>query len=498
MVVKIASEQLLRRQIKELRKDTDFLSTLLESLMGHAIVAADLDGDIIAYNEGAHKIYGYAPEEIIGKQNIEIFFPSEFVAGGNLQRIIDNLMKTGKFSCDEDKLRKNGEHFPARILFVLTSDKTGKTDGFIEIAEDLTERKRLENRWWDSMSNFYKVVNNSADGIIITNGEGIVRFANPAAGLLFGRRREAFQGEHFGFPITSGETTEIEIIRKAGETVTAEMRVVATNWFDEIAYLATLRDITERKKAQQAQERLSQQLKEKVSELETFSYGIAHDLRSPLVSIEGFSRLLREDIQNQKLENVQEDIRLLESGVKRMQGFLSSTLEYSRAGRLIKRTANVSFSEIVNEALTDYNQQIKAIGATVSKAKSFPRVNVDRSMIIEVMANLIQNCIKYRDESVPLKIEIDYESSNGGPVFFVRDNGIGISADEVNKVFEIFYRGTSHVEGSGIGLKIVKKIIEAHGGKIWVKEAHSGKGTTVCFTLPEPNGIDKGKNNGED
>ena len=169
-----------------------------------------------------------------------------------------------------------------------------------------------------------------------------------------------------------------------------------------------IRDITERKQAQQAQERLSRQLQAKVSELEAFSYGIAHDLRSPLVSIEGFSRLLREDIQNQKVENVQEDIRLLESGVRKMQDFLNSTLEYSRAGHLIKRTKNVSFSKIVNEVITEFNEQISSIGATVSMAKTFPRVYADRAMITQVLTNLIQNSIKYRDKTVPLKIEIGH------------------------------------------------------------------------------------------
>jgi len=181
-----------------------------------------------------------------------------------------------------------------------------------------------------------------------------------------------------------------------------------------------------------------------------------------------------------------------------MQGFLHSTLEYSRAGRLIKRTPNVSFSEIVNEALQDYNVPISELGATVTKAKAFPRVNVDRSMIMQVLANLIQNSIKYRDESVPLKIEIGYETPNGEPVFFVRDNGIGIDPGEVGKIFDLFYRGTSHVEGSGIGLKIAKKIIEAHGGKIWVKEGKSGQGgTTICFTLPGSNGFEKKDFNGK-
>jgi PAS domain S-box-containing protein len=497
MVVKIASERLLRKQIKELGEDTDFLSTLLENIMGHAIMATDLDGNVIAYNEGARKTYGYTPEEIIGKQNMEIFFPGESVADGKLQRIIGNLRKTGKFSCEEDMLRKNGERFPARILFVLTRDKAGEPDGFIEMAEDLTERKRLENRWWHSMSNFYKVVNNSADGILITSGEGIVRFVNPAAELLFGRRKEEFQGEHFGFPITSGDTTEIEIIRKTGETVTAEMRVVETNWFDEIAYLATLRDITERKRAQQAQERLSRQLKEKVEELEAFSYAVAHDLRSPLVSIQGFVQMLQADLQNRKTESVLEDIHRIESGVGKMRQLIKASLDYSRAGQLVKPVEDIPFGEIVADIITEFGSQVRSIGAGISLADKFPMVYADRLRIREVLANLLQNSINYRNKNRPLEIEIGCDSSKDKAVFFIRDNGVGIEPGEAEKVFELFYRGTVDGGGIGAGLAIAKRIIEAHGGSIWM-EGQPGTGTTVYFTLPQHRSREEGNTDGKD
>lgn len=267
---------------------------------------------------------------------------------------------------------------------------------------------------------------------------------------------------------------------------------------DSSMLMRAIRYAIERKRAQQTQERLSQQLQAKVSELETFSYGIAHDLRSPLVSIEGFSRLLREDMLNHDAEKVQEDIRLLESGVRKMQQFLNRTLEYSRAGYQIKLAKDVSFGKIVNEAITEFNGQISSIGATVSLADKFPRVYADRSRIKQVLTNLIQNSIKYRDKTVPLKIEIGYDDSGNEVVFFVRDNGLGIDASDAEKVFALFYRSTADGEGSGIGLAIVKKIIEAHGGRIWVQEGQSGKGTTMCFTLPRQHGTNKGDNNGKD
>jgi signal transduction histidine kinase len=119
-------------------------------------------------------------------------------------------------------------------------------------------------------------------------------------------------------------------------------------------------------------------------------------------------------------------------------------------------------------------------------------------MIMQVLVNLIQNSIKYRDKTVPLKIEIGYQIAEGEAVFFVRDNGPGIDASEAEKVFALFYRGTAQGEGSGIGLTIVKKIIEAHGGRAWVQEGQPGKGTTMCFTLPKQSGIDTSDTDGKD
>lgn len=151
------SEQLIQDRIKDLRENTDFVSSLFESLVGYAIIAADFDGNIIAYNEGASQIYDYAPEEVIGKQDIEIFFPKDFIKAGKLQSIIDDLIEKGRFSYEGDKVRKNGESFPAQILFTLTKDKSSKVVGFIEIVADLTERKRAEEAEAEARANAERI-----------------------------------------------------------------------------------------------------------------------------------------------------------------------------------------------------------------------------------------------------------------------------------------------------------------------------------------------------
>src|SRR4030043_2125329 len=126
MTVKLTGNLLIQERIQELRDNTDFMSTLLESLFGYAIIAADFDGNIIAYNEGARKIYGYAPEEVIGKQGIDIFFPGDFIKAGKLQQIVNELLEKGRISGEMEKVRKNGEKFLAQALFTRTRAKTGR------------------------------------------------------------------------------------------------------------------------------------------------------------------------------------------------------------------------------------------------------------------------------------------------------------------------------------------------------------------------------------
>lgn len=136
--------QTIQGRIRYFRENTDFVSTLFESLIGYAIIAADFDGNIIAYNEGARQIYGYPPGEIIGKRSIEIFFPKEFIEAGKLEDITKELISEERSSYEVEKVRKDGSRFPARILLTLTKDKNSKVVGFIEIVQDLTEQKRAE------------------------------------------------------------------------------------------------------------------------------------------------------------------------------------------------------------------------------------------------------------------------------------------------------------------------------------------------------------------
>jgi PAS domain S-box-containing protein len=139
-----SENNLIQDRIQYLRDSTDFVSAIFDSLVGYAIIAADFDGNIIAYNEGAHQIYGYAPAEVIGKKLIESFFPEEFIRAGGLEHIFSELIEKGRVSCESEMSRKDGTRFPAHLLFTITRDKNHQVVGFVEIAQDLTEQKKAQ------------------------------------------------------------------------------------------------------------------------------------------------------------------------------------------------------------------------------------------------------------------------------------------------------------------------------------------------------------------
>ena len=346
----------------------------------------------------------------------------------------------------------------------------------VRVIRHAIEQKRMGEELKKSRASFYSIVERSVDGVIVVDREGMVRFTNPALAAMFGRTREGLNGELFGFPVMSGESTEIDIIRRGGKTGVGEMYVVETEWEGERAYLITIRDISEHKQ-------MEQELEAKNREMERFTYTVSHDLRSPLDTIRGFVDLVQEDLKQNALEEAANDLQDIDKAATKMEKLLSDTLQLSRIGRIANPPEDVPFGEIVKDALEQTAEQIKSSGVEISVAEDFPVVHVDQMRIAEVLVNLIGNSIKYAGEQPTPKVEIRYRVDREETVFFVKDNGIGIDKSEHEKVFELFYQVDQSGGGSGAGLAIVKRIIEVHNGRMWV-ESEKGKGCTVCFILP--------------
>ena len=226
----------------------------------------------------------------------------------------------------------------------------------------------------------------------------------------------------------------------------------------------------------------TEELARKNAEMERFVYTVSHDLRTPLISMSGFLGFLKQDAEKGDMKRVDEDFRIVSDAITKMDKLLQDTLELSRIGRIVNPPENVPFGEIVSEALAQSSAKLSSKNVRVTVEDDLPIVQVDRIRLVEVLVNLLENSVKYMGDQPQPRIEIGKRLDCENMVLFVRDNGIGIEPIRHDKVFELFYKVDKKSEGSGAGLAIVKKIIEVHGGKIWI-ESDLGKGCTVCFTL---------------
>lgn len=234
----------------------------------------------------------------------------------------------------------------------------------------------------------------------------------------------------------------------------------------------------------EALEERTKEIEAKNAEMERFVYTVSHDLRSPILAMRGFAACLREEVEEGDRDGIEDYLARVDREAARMDRLLTDTLELSRIGRVASPPEEVSFEEIALEALAQTEETVRSRGIAVSVAEGLPVVRVDRLRIVEALVNLIENSAKYAAEGPQPKIDIGCRiEADGANTFFVRDNGPGIDHDQQEKVFELFYKIDRQSTGTGAGLAIVKRIIEVHGGRIWI-ESEQGRGCSVCFTLP--------------
>ena len=248
--------------------------------------------------------------------------------------------------------------------------------------------------------------------------------------------------------------------------------------------LAMVRDVSLQKWIEAEREKLIVELEEKNAELERFTYTVSHDLKSPLITIRGFLGFIREDSRSGNLNRLESDIQRISAATEKMQTLLNDLLELSRVGRLINKSRDIQMNELVSDTLELLHGRITQAAAAVSVARNLPAVFGDYERLVEVMQNLIDNACKFMGDQADPRIEIGHQGyEKDMPIFYVRDNGVGIPAEFHDNIFGLFNKLDARSEGTGVGLALVKRIIEFHGGRIWV-ESESGKGTIFFLTLP--------------
>jgi signal transduction histidine kinase len=222
----------------------------------------------------------------------------------------------------------------------------------------------------------------------------------------------------------------------------------------------------------------------KNAELERFTYTVSHDLKSPLVTIRGFAGLAGTDLGSGDLARVRQDLGRIVAAADKMHRLLDDLLELSRVGRVVHPPEDVPLGDLVWEAIELVKGQLGQYQVAVDIAPDLPVVRADRRRLLEALQNLVENAAKFAAGREEPRIAIGARQDGDERVFFVRDNGRGIEPRFLEKVFDLFEKLDPAVDGTGVGLALVRRIVEAHGGRAWAESEGLGHGATFCFTLP--------------
>jgi PAS domain S-box-containing protein len=370
-----------------------------------------------------------------------------------------------------------------------------RTQAIVGINEELAAREVLLQNILDR----YRILfMDSPDAYLIIQ-DGVFVDCNRASeaklrtdrARIVGRTPESFSPEFQPDGKTSaqsaGEKIE-EAFRNGSNTFEwAHRRPDGSDFFVEVTIASMLlegkqslfvswRDITERKRAEK-------ELQAKNSELERFTYTVSHDLKSPILTIKSFSGSIKNDLASGRHDRLEADLGRISDAAGKMAALLDDLLKLSRAGRVINTPVPVDMAKLVDDVLNTMAGVLKEHNVLVTVQPDLPTVLCDRQRMMEVVQNLVENGIKYRGNQTEPRIRVGLREENGRQVFFVQDNGPGIEPKYHDNIFGLFNRLNTLVPGTGIGLALVKRIIEVHGGSVWVESDGHGNGSTFCFTV---------------
>lgn len=380
-------------------------------------------------------------------------------------------------------------------------DKDGKLAKLVGIVQDVDKRKRAEILLIESEQFFKALIQNSSDYVQTINSEAEIIYQSPTMARLTGYTPEERQGKSIldiihPDDISYIESLKEEILREPSKPRTIELRIIHKNgaavWLEVTvtnllhqpgvnAFVINSRDITQRKEAEERLKNQNEELKKINSELDGFVYRASHDLRAPLSSILGLISISKEE---KDIRQKEEYLNMMEKSVKKLDLFIRNIIDYSRNARLQISVTPVRFDELISSIFDEYKYMERS---TLIERKLTIEGNTDfysdifRLKII--FSNIISNAIRYSNPRVNSFIRISINMTDANAVIHFEDNGAGIATESVNRIFEMFYRASESNVGSGLGLYIVKEVVQALGGTIKV-DSELGKGTTFIVTVP--------------
>lgn len=495
-----------------LAQERNLLRTLIENLPDY-IYVKDTESRFVLVNTAIVRQLGAAtPDEVIGKTDFD-FHPLELAQ---------------QYRADEQAICQSGQplinheeptihHLTGQMRWLSTTkvplrDNQGRIVGLVGLNRDITERKQADERLRESEEKFRSLYTNTPVMMHSIDPEGrLMSVSNLWLESLGYERAEVIGRKSVEFltPVSQKYAQEVvlpeffrtgmcknvpyQFIKKNGEIMDVLLSAIAEkDAAGKVARsLAVLVDVTDRKRAEEAlrqekieREILISELEAKNAELERFIYTVSHDLKSPLITIRGFLGFVERAALAGNIGQMQADIVRIAKATDKMQQLLDELLELSRIGRLMNPPEAALLGDLAAEAVEMVAGRLAERGVEVTIAPDLPPIYGDRSRLRELLENLLDNAVKYMGHQPHPRVEIGVRRNHAEPIFYVRDNGMGIEPRYHQKVFGLFEKLNPQTEGSGVGLAIVKRIVEVHGGRIWIESDGVGQGSAFCFTLP--------------
>jgi PAS domain S-box-containing protein len=418
---------------------SDLYRLLVLSVSDYGVFALDPAGYVVSWNSGAERIKGYTADEIIG-QSFERFYPADAIASGFPRYELEVAQREGRFEDDGWRVRKDGSRFWANVVITALNDSSGHLLGFAKVTRDLTARREAE--------------------------EQVRRLAAEEAARAEAERR-------------SDDLARVNarLHEREEEARLLAGRLQVTNLELQAALAAT-------KAARDIAERAAAEATEAYRELDQFAYVASHDLKAPLRGIANLAQWIQDDAGELLDGESAEHMRLLQGRVHRMEALIDGILAYSRAGRILATPEPIDTGVLVREIV---EMLAPPAGVTIEVQESLPTLMADRVPLQQVFMNLMGNALKYAHAERPdVMIRVTWQDLGDAFAFAVSDNGPGIPPQYHDRIWGIFQtlEARDKVEGTGIGLSLVKKVVETRGGRVSV-ESTPGQGATFGFTWPK-------------
>ncbi len=463
-----------------------------------AIIEFSPSGTILTANDNYLQTLGYELDEVVGKHHS--IFMEQGVCDTPAYEDFWTGLREGRFRSGEfSRVRKDGTPIWLHASYNPVFDLNGRPFKIIKVAADITAQVVTRQA-------LVAVMNAVLDGLVTFGQNSVIESFNPAAVGMFGYQAdeviglnmkllipELYHSTHdsllrtfpdVGAATASNALRDLQGRHKDGRVFPIEIGVSEMHVAGKRMFVCSIRDITERKLAEAAMQASMAALSRSNQELDDFAYIASHDLKEPLRGLANNALFLKEDFGDLLGESGGRRLARITYLCERMERLVNDLLYFSRLGRQDLAIRQTDLNGVVNDIALMMESTLTEAHARIVVPERLPVVVCDATRITEVFRNLITNAVKYNDK--PEKhVEIGFRPSAAGPVYYVRDNGIGIAPEFHRDVFRIFKRLNTEddaVKGTGVGLTFVKKIVERQGGAVWIC-SEPGVGTTFHFTL---------------